>query len=207
MNAYYSESLQRGSNRVILLGCAYLLLGVGAMAFASSVTFAAMITLGVVVAVAGICEIAYGLAGRHNGQLWPHLAFGCLAMICGALIVLNPLINAIGFTLVAGFWFSANGLAKVVGSVVERSAGWGWYLANGAISILLGIVVLGGFPESAFWMIGTFIGADLIITGLTQIGLGTTVKRARRYLVDETYSTLHPEPRASEREREEHPFH
>lgn len=207
MNAYYNESLNRGSNRLIILGCVYLLLGIIALGFASAVTFAAILTLGVLLATVGICEVAYGLMGRHSGQLWPHLAFGCLAMICGALIVINPLANALGFTLIAGFFLTATGLAKTVGSVVERSAGWGWYLANGVVSIGLGLLVLSNFPESAFWMIGTFVGADLIFTGIMQVGLGTTAKRVRRYLVDETYSTLNPEPRATDREREEHPFH
>jgi uncharacterized membrane protein HdeD (DUF308 family) len=208
MNAYYRESLLKGSNRVILLGCAYIVLGIAALAFASAVTFTAILTLGIVLAIAGVAEISYALAGRLRGQLWPHLMFGCLALICGALIVLNPLANALGFTLVAGFWLSASGLAKIVGSAVERSTGWGWYLANGIISVCLGGLVLNNLPDSAFWMIGTFLGADLLITGLAQIGLGVSAKRVRQYMVGETYSTLNPEPRQVDRDApEQNPFH
>lgn len=207
MNAvYYSDGPQSGSSRIIFLGSIYVVLGILAVAFASVTTLAAILTLGVVLICAGIAEIVYGVQGRRRGQLWPHLAFGCLAFMGGLLVLMNPVDNTLGFTIIAGFLLIANGLAKTIGALAERSAGWGWYAANGIISIFLGGMVLRAFPVSAFWTIGVFVGVDLLVAGATLIGLGVSAKRAKRELVGQMYSTLNPEPNR-EPGREEHPLH
>ncbi|MGZ3744438.1 MAG: HdeD family acid-resistance protein, partial [Pseudobdellovibrionaceae bacterium] len=195
-------------SRVIFLGAVYLLLGIVALAFASATTLTAIITLGFVLMAAGIAEIIYGIQGRKRGQLWPHVAFGSLGLICGFLILINPIENTLGFTLVAGFLLIANGLAKTVGSLAERESGWNWYLANGIISIILGGLILRSFPISAFWTIGVFVGVDLLVVGASLMGLGYSAKKAKRELVGQAYSTLNPEPGSrSDVSREEHPFH
>lgn len=207
MNARYFKP-GTGPSRVILLGSIYLLLGIFALAFASATTLTAIITLGLVLIFMGIAEIVYGVQGRKRGQLWPHVSFGCLGLICGVLILINPIDNVLGFTLVAGFFLIANGMAKVIGALAEQSSGWGWYASNGVLSMILGGLILRSFPISAFWTIGVFVSIDLIISGASLIGLGASAKRARKELVGQMYSTLHPEPEArSESEKEERPLH
>lgn len=208
MNAvYYNRGTQLGSSRIIYLGSAYLLLGLIALAFASATTLTAVVTLGVALLVAGVAEIFYGLQGRKRGQLWPHLAFGCLSLICGGLILANPIENTLGFTLVASFLLIANGLAKTIGAFAERSSGWGWFAANGIISMILGAMIIAAFPVSAFWTIGVIVGVDLLVAGATLVGLGVSAKRARRELAGQTYSTLNPEPENRTMDREERPLH
>jgi uncharacterized membrane protein HdeD (DUF308 family) len=130
-----------------------------------------------------------------------------LALICGGLVLANPVENTLGFTLIAGFLLIASGLAKTIGAIAERSAGWGWFCANGIISIILGGMILRTFPVSAFWTIGVFVGVDLVVAGATLIGLGVSAKRARRELVGQMYSTLNPEPENREIHREDRPLH
>lgn len=208
MNAiYYSEAPGRGSSRIIYMGSVYLILGALALYFASAVTLTTVITLGFVLLAAGVMEIVYGIQGRRRGQLWPHLAFGCLALICGGLFLFNPIENSLGFTLVAGFLLIASGLAKLIGAVAERSSGWGWFATNGVLSLILGGLILREFPASAIWSIGVFVGVDLLVTGATLIGLGVSAKRARQELVGEVYSTLNPEPEARGSGRDELPLH
>jgi len=208
MNAiYYADSPRRGSSRIIFLGSVYVLLGILALAFASATTLAAVVTLGFVLLCAGVAEIVYGIQGRHRGQLWPHLGFGCLALICGMLVLMNPVENTLGFTLIAGFLLIASGLAKTIGAFAERSSGWGWFAANGIISIILGAMILRAFPVSAFWTIGVFVGVDLVVAGATLIGLGVSAKRAKKELVGQMYSTLNPEPENREIRNEERPLH
>jgi uncharacterized membrane protein HdeD (DUF308 family) len=205
---YYSDSPGKSSTRIIFLGCLYLVFGVAALAFTPAATFFSVMTLGVILACIGIAEIVYGVVGRKRGQLWPHLAFGCLALICGGLVMINPIGNTLGLTLTVGFLLIASGLAKIVGSLAERSTGWGWYAANGIFSIVLGGLVLATFPYSAFWTIGTFVGIDLLLAGSMLIGLGMHAKRTKNELVGEVYSTLNPEPLDQRRPPEEHaPLH
>lgn len=186
-----------------MLGSIYMMLGLLALFFTTASTFLAIMTLGALLICVGSAEIIFGIQGRKRGLLWPHLAFGCLGLICGGLIMLNPIENTIGLTLIVGFLLVFGGIAKVIGAIVERSHAWGWYAASGTISIFLGGLILATFPASTFWTIGAFVGADLIATGSMLIGLGTTTKRAKKELVGEVYSTLNPELKAQEHRTEE----
>lgn len=208
MAAYYNDFLKRGSSKIIFVGAMYMFFGVLAAVMASAVTVAAVVSLGVVLIAVGATEIIYGYQGRHDGQLWPHLGFGVLALSCGGLMFFNPLTNIMGFTLIASFLLIATGLSKLVGSVAERNSGWQWYAVNGVVSMVLGTLVLFEFPLSAWWFVGTLIGADLFLTGCAHIGLGYAIKTARRNIVDQSFSTLHPEPRyRPDRVNDHHSFH
>ncbi|AHI05116.1 hypothetical protein BDW_03040 [Bdellovibrio bacteriovorus W] len=174
--------MRRTSNVSIFLGAAYLILGIIALMFAGATTLASVLVLAAVFLVAGVVEIVYAIQGRKEGALWPHLGLGALALVCSFLIFRNPIENTMGLTLIISFLLIAAGLTRVIGSSVERPVGWGWLATSGVISIILGGMILFTFPASAIWTIGTFVGVDLIATGATLIGLGTSIKRFQKNL-------------------------
>src|SRR5271156_6104296 len=57
--------------------------------------------------------------------------------------------------------------SRVVGGV----PGWGWQAADGIITFVLGLLVLAQWPASGLWVIGLFIGIDLIFYGGAWIAL------------------------------------
>lgn len=174
--------MRRISTQLIFLGCVYLILGATALAFASAATLASVMVLGVVLFCVGIAQIVYGIQGRKDGQLWPHLGLGCLALVCAALIARNPIENTLGLTLAVSFLLIASGLTKFISAVTERSLGWGWFAGSGLISLLLGGLILSTFPVSAFWTIGTLVGVDLVAAGIATMGLGISIKEVREDL-------------------------
>ena len=48
---------------------------------------------------------------------------------------------------------------------------------SGAITLLLGILITVQWPSSALWVIGTFIGVDLIFYGFALLTLARAVKK------------------------------
>ncbi|WP_413575919.1 HdeD family acid-resistance protein [Bdellovibrio sp. HCB290] len=182
--------MSRKSTRLILTGAIYAVLGVVALLFASATTLAAVLTLSAVLAIGGIAQIIYGIQGRKTGQLWPHVGLGCLAFVCAVLIARDPFVNTMIFTLMIGFYLLASGLSKVIGATIERSTGWGYYLANGLVSLLLAAIVLYNYPLSSFWTIGTFVGVDLLFGGLSLVGLGYALRKSRQEVVQNMNSLL-----------------
>ncbi|MBO9667741.1 MAG: DUF308 domain-containing protein, partial [Bdellovibrio sp.] len=149
--------------------------------------------------------------------MWPHVGLGALALVCSILIFRNPLANTLGLTLVVGFLLLASGIAKLIGSFVERSTGWGYYAVNGALAILLGGYILYTFPVSAFWTIGTFVAVDLLFSGFSMIGLGYAIRKARKELTKDMQSLLpesydemeyrYYENEVKSRDKDRDPFH
>ena len=57
-----------------------------------------------------------------------------------------------------------------------RFAAWGWSLASGVIDVVLGMLILLEWPESALWVIGLFVGINLLFRGMNWIALGLALR-------------------------------
>ncbi len=54
---------------------------------------------------------------------------------------------------------------------------WIRVAAWGVITFLLGLIILAHWPVSGLYILGLFLGMDLIIAGVGRIGLGVGLKR------------------------------
>ena len=68
------------------------------------------------------------------------------------------------------------GVVRLVYALLENFPGRGWVLLSGLINVLLGIAIWRQWPESSYWVIGMFIGIDLIFNGWSWVMLGMIVK-------------------------------
>ena len=74
-------------------------------------------------------------------------------------------------------FFIVGGLFQLVGSFIVTSPGWGWQALDGAVTFLLGILLLAQWPVSGLWAIGLFIGIDLILYGCAWKALALSLRR------------------------------
>ena len=73
-------------------------------------------------------------------------------------------------------FFLIGGLFELVGSFAVALPGWGWQAADGIITLVLGILVLAQWPASGLWVIGLFIGIDLIFYGGAWIAFALALR-------------------------------
>ena len=72
-----------------------------------------------------------------------------------------------------GAFFSVGGLFRILSSVeLHHHRNWGWLLLNGIITLILGILILTQWPVAAMWVIGFFVGIDLLFTGWSVASFG-----------------------------------
>ena len=101
---------------------------------------------------------------------WPGMTSGVvlagLFILTGVLMLMHPILSGLSLTLVIAAFLIAAGAAKCwLGFTHRERHGWGWIVANGAMSILLGILIFGGFPGSGLWVIGLFLAIEMIFDG------------------------------------------
>ena len=60
---------------------------------------------------------------------------------------------------------------------MTRIHGWGWQVLSGLVALLLGLFITAGWPASSIWVIGTFIGIDLIFGGWSFIMIALAARR------------------------------
>ena len=64
------------------------------------------------------------------------------------------------------------GIVRTAVSVAMRRGPWGWVLASGILSILLGFAVFAMPAGSAVLLIGVLVGINLFASGLAFLMLG-----------------------------------
>jgi uncharacterized membrane protein HdeD (DUF308 family) len=60
---------------------------------------------------------------------------------------------------------------------MERFSGWNWVLLNGIVTLFLGLMIYKQWPASGLWVIGLFVGIDLIFDGLAWIMFALGLRR------------------------------
>jgi uncharacterized membrane protein HdeD (DUF308 family) len=101
---------------------------------------------------------------------------GILYLVLGFLMVQRPLAAAAIFTLMLAAAFFVGGLFRIIVALSERFYGWGWVLLNGLITLVLGILIWRQWPEAKFWVIGLFVGIDMLFDGWSLVITVLTIR-------------------------------
>jgi uncharacterized membrane protein HdeD (DUF308 family) len=131
---------------------------------------------------AGITQIVSAFwAGKWSGMLI-HMLIGVLYIVVGYMIVDSPVVNMVLITKFIAIFLIVSGAFRIVSALVVRFRDWGWALLNGGVTLLLGIIINRQLPEAALWVIGLFIGIEMIFNGwawvMLALGLRAVAKRS-----------------------------
>ena len=169
----------------LALGIVQIVAGTLAVGFAFSATLASVVTLGVLLLIAAGAQTAAAIWARDWSGFFLFLLVGVLYAVAGILSLQHPVLAAEGLTLMLAAAFLAGGVFRIIVALVERFPSWGWVLCNGVITVLLGIAIWQQWPGSGLWVLGTFVGIDLIVNGVTWsvlavgVGQGITLLTGR----------------------------
>ena len=108
---------------------------------------------------------------RNWSSFFLNLILGILNFVGGAIMIAKPEVGALSLTLLLAAFFSAGGLIRIVTALAMRPHQWGWLLLNGIVTLLLGILIGLEWPLSSLWVIGMFVGIDLVLSGWSFIAL------------------------------------
>lgn len=70
-----------------------------------------------------------------------------------------------------------SGLLHIIVALLVRFPHWGWLVLHGVINLLLGIAIRRRWPWDGLWVIGLFIGIDMIFNGWSLVMLGLSAKK------------------------------
>jgi len=156
---------------LMLLGVLALVLGVIGLYMTFALTIVSMIWFGALLFVVGIAHLAY--AFRDRTARWQNALLGIVYIVAGGIMFAYPIGSAISLTLMIGFLLGVLGLARMIWSF--------WYpgfqnkllgVLGGLISLVLGWMIIIGWPSTGLWVLGLFTAVDLIIYGCTMMAVG-----------------------------------
>lgn len=157
----------------VALGAVFIVLGLIASSQLLLATVVTVYYLGATIIMAGILQIVQSCRlSRWTGFiLW--LLSGLLYIGAGIMSFMNPALASSALTLLLALFTAASGIARIwlgAGAMSER--GWGWIVASGVLSTVVGLLVLVGWPVNSAWVLGLILSIDLIFQGCTMLGAG-----------------------------------
>jgi uncharacterized membrane protein HdeD (DUF308 family) len=164
----------------LILGIALVVVGTVAIVASFIAGLATVLFFGFMLLAGGVVQIVNAFLARSWRGFALHLLLGILHLVVGGLMIEKPDRVLEVLTIMLAVAFVIAGTARILYALIDRFAGWEWVLLNGAIALLLGILIWRGWPESSTWVIGTFVGIDLIFNGWSWVMLGLLVKNAGR---------------------------
>lgn len=159
------------SHWLVALGVLQILAGIVALSFSFSATLASVAFLGCLLLLASGAQIAAAIMARSWKGFFALLLVGIVYGVTGLLTLAHPIATAAGLTLMLAAALFVGGTFRIAVSLAEQFPSWGWVLMHGVMSVLLGVMIAAEWPASGLWVIGTLMGIDLTINGVSWIFL------------------------------------
>lgn len=164
-------------------GLVMLALGLAALFWPALTISALFMLFGVFTIIDGVIALGTGIVFR--GTAWGWTVFqGITGLVVGALVLRYPQTAAAVVVIFFAFWALAIGLFQVATAVGLRDRGqrsWGWVLASGVLTSLLGVYFMVN-PDSGAVFLALTIGIFAIVAGAVLVYGAVQLRRARTEL-------------------------
>lgn len=165
---------------IVALGVVYTVAGFIALGSVAMATVVSVFVVGVMMIVAGVAEVISAFQIKTWGKFLLWVLLGLLYVVAGFVTFQNPLLAAVLLTLILGASLVASGVMRIILAFsMKRETPWIWVALSGAVTLLLGVLILMRWPVSSLYILGLFLGIDLIFAGASWIGIGLGLRRAR----------------------------
>jgi uncharacterized membrane protein HdeD (DUF308 family) len=164
---------------VLAFGIVSLIAGV--IALAGSTMFAtatAVYIVGFMMLFEGVAEIVAAFNARDWGHRLMWLLLGAIYVFAGFVCLQDPFRAATILTLLLGIALVVGGLVRIfLATRMKQGTPWGGVVFSGLISFFVGLIIIAKWPVSSFFVLGIFLGVDLIFIGSSWIAVALALKK------------------------------
>jgi len=160
-------------------GLLLVILGIVALTYTTITTLLSVIVLGFIIFASGIVVImdSFTFWRGKSRAFFLHFLMGVLYVLVGLFLMATPVWASMSLTLLLGVFYVVVGCSRLFTTFSKRTLYRGWGFFNGFVALLLGILILMQWPASGLFMIGIFIGIDLIFLGVAYLATAMTGRR------------------------------
>jgi uncharacterized membrane protein HdeD (DUF308 family) len=164
----------------LALGILTIVLGTALLGMPLLGTLTAIWMLSALLIAGGVLQFVGAFWVREWSGFAVALLAGVLYVALGVLTIDRPLSAAAALTILIAAFLIIGGLFRIILALSYRFDGWGWPLLNGVINVVLGLMIWRQFPDSALWVIGLFLGIDMIFHGWTWVMIALMLRKLPR---------------------------
>jgi uncharacterized membrane protein HdeD (DUF308 family) len=152
------------------LGVFLIVLGLAAIGAPFLAGVAVTVLLGWLVLLAGITHLSYAWDGRERRVTPWQLLIGMAYLAAGSYLILHPAAGMAALTLVLAVYIAVEGVLELVAfSRLRHSGAALFFLIDGVVSILLASLIFFHWPTGSKWVVGTFAGVSILMSGMVRL--------------------------------------
>jgi uncharacterized membrane protein HdeD (DUF308 family) len=162
----------------IAAAIAFVVLGIFSIVEPGLAGLAVTLFVGWLLIFGGVTHLLSTFGRRGIGRVIWQLIVGIIYIFGGFYFLTHPLLGLGSLTLLLAAILAGEALIEFIAYFGNRrEEGSGWMLVNGVVTLLLCGLIWRHWPSSSVWAIGTLVGVNLLMTGLSRLMLGLAARR------------------------------
>jgi len=161
-----------------LIASAVVVFACGTLAIVLPLTFSFGIAglLGWLFIFAAVAHVIFGLHLGSGTFAW-HTFIAALYALAAISLLVNPLLGVVLLALVIGVVLIAEGIIEIVLFFLLREYRHiVWILADGVITLALGVVACAHWPPASLELVQYLVGVSFISSGVSRLLLGFAIR-------------------------------
>lgn len=165
-------------------GIVMIVLGILALSFPVVASAGVTVMVAIAFLVGGIMSWMDNLSRSRRLEPWHcfwRLVVSALFMVTGIWMlvqfksgVVPAALQVKALATAIGIVFLVEGVVMAIVSLSHRNVhGWGWGLANGLVTLLLGVLILTMSPAGLLSVLGLLVGISFLFSGFDLLGFST----------------------------------
>lgn len=160
------------SNNSLFTGGLLILLGIAAIVAPVISTFVSETWIALFLISAGAAKLVYSFQTRDQGGFIWKVLLSALYVATGIMLFVYPRTGVLTITLLLGSFLLTEGVFELILAFrIRPQQNWTWVLGNGILTLVLGALIWFQWPFNAPWLLGTYVGASILLTGFSRVGL------------------------------------
>lgn len=175
----FPDMSQKSRGWLVFFGVFSLMVGFFAIAFPYIMTAAIEQVIGIILVVTAVFSIGEVIFGGEKGHCISTVILALIRLAAGLAMLVFTGVGMLAITAVLAAFFFAEGITFIISAfALRQNKAWLLILLNGIVAIVLGGMILSGFPGTAAWAVGLLYGINSIFYGVSLLGFAMGRKSA-----------------------------
>jgi uncharacterized membrane protein HdeD (DUF308 family) len=162
---------------LIGLGVLFIVLGMIGVLGQTMFSFVSINVLGIFLFAGGVLQAAHAMKSHGWKSVGVQLVLAVLYIAAAIFTWAFPIPALEAITLWLAAIFFVTGVLRLISAFQHRHfREWFWLVLSSAISILMGVLIMNGYPASSLWLPGLLIAIELLLQGWTLLFMGLAAR-------------------------------
>jgi len=163
-------------------GMLFIMLGIAAITIPQLFGLAITIFLGWLIVFGGATQISRALYFKDMPGFGLWFGLGIVQIIVGYLLITSPVAGLLTLTMMMALFFALEGSIKIALALMFRPLvpHWNLMFFSGVTALVFALIVLTFWSETEHWLLGLFLGINMILLGGSIVRMSLHYKAENR---------------------------